>query len=272
MLLADVEQREAALAERERVAEVDQRKVNSRIATVSDRELKVRERERESERSARKEARKFLLEARSKLESAIEDVKRQAAQIDTSFDDAARAARRSIEEAAAAQNVELERSEQQSLRDIHRHMARQNERAEQDRPKGAAEPAISTKRVSAKSKLTRQLAVGDSVIVGTLDGKTGKILSVKGREAKVAVGSLSLTVPLASLTRTDAPAPPAVRVNLSGSLPDVETIRELDIRGLRGDEVDDKVLYALDSAIRADLHELRIIHGKGTGALSGTRQ
>ncbi len=268
VLLADVERRETALAERERVAEVEQRKVNSRVATVSDRELKAREREREAERAARKEARKFLLEARAKLESAIDDVKRQAEQLDTGFDNAARAARRSIEEAAAAQGAELERSKQQSLRDTHRHIARQNDRAEKIRLGGQPESTdISVKRSSATPKIERPLDVGDSVIVSTLAGKTGKILSVKGKEVKVAVGSLSLTVPLGSLTKTAAPEPPAVRVTLSGSLPDAETIRELDIRGLRGDEVDDKVLYALDSAIRADLHELRIIHGKGTGAL-----
>ena len=39
------------------------------------------------------------------------------------------------------------------------------------------------------------------------------------------------------------------------------------MRGVRVDEVDDRVMQALDTAIRADLRELRIIHGKGTGAL-----
>jgi len=33
------------------------------------------------------------------------------------------------------------------------------------------------------------------------------------------------------------------------------------------DEIDSIVLPALDNAIRADLKTLRIIHGKGTGAL-----
>jgi DNA mismatch repair protein MutS2 len=36
---------------------------------------------------------------------------------------------------------------------------------------------------------------------------------------------------------------------------------------MRVDEIDDVVLQALDAAIRADLRFLRIIHGKGTGAL-----
>ena len=36
---------------------------------------------------------------------------------------------------------------------------------------------------------------------------------------------------------------------------------------MRVGEVDDAVVQALDAAVRADLHSLRIIHGKGTGAL-----
>jgi DNA mismatch repair protein MutS2 len=39
------------------------------------------------------------------------------------------------------------------------------------------------------------------------------------------------------------------------------------VRGVRVHEVDDLVLQAVDGAIRADLAQVRIIHGKGTGAL-----
>ena len=39
------------------------------------------------------------------------------------------------------------------------------------------------------------------------------------------------------------------------------------MRGLRADELESNLLQALDDAIRADLPTLRIIHGKGTGAL-----
>jgi DNA mismatch repair protein MutS2 len=41
----------------------------------------------------------------------------------------------------------------------------------------------------------------------------------------------------------------------------------VDVRGLRADELDTIVPQALDDAIRADLPSIRIIHGKGTGAL-----
>ena len=50
-------------------------------------------------------------------------------------------------------------------------------------------------------------------------------------------------------------------------MPEVHVPTEIDLRGLRADEAEAAVLQALDAAVRADLKSLRIIHGKGTGAL-----
>jgi DNA mismatch repair protein MutS2 len=41
----------------------------------------------------------------------------------------------------------------------------------------------------------------------------------------------------------------------------------VDLRGLTGDEAESTLLRALDAAVLSDLIALRIIHGKGTGAL-----
>jgi DNA mismatch repair protein MutS2 len=41
----------------------------------------------------------------------------------------------------------------------------------------------------------------------------------------------------------------------------------VDLRGLRADEVAGKLQPAIDAAIQAALPSIRIIHGKGTGAL-----
>jgi DNA mismatch repair protein MutS2 len=265
VLLADIEAREAGLTERERLMQIEQGKTRSRIATVSDRENKVRDREREVERDARQQARKYLLEARSELERAIAEVRAKApqrsvadAEPEADFDDAARAARRSIEEAAADQSAAVDRVAQQEARDRHRRTRRAVPDSESMENGGTP---------TARASRTAPLETGDSVLVSTLGNKVGRIVSVRAGEARVAVGSMTLAVPIATLTRTDAPPPPAVKVSLSGSIPDVEPMREVDIRGLRGDEIDDKVLQALDTAIRADLREVRIIHGKGTGAL-----
>ena len=58
-----------------------------------------------------------------------------------------------------------------------------------------------------------------------------------------------------------------VAVAWHGDLPEAHARTEIDVRGLRADELETVVYQALDDAIRADLPSLRIIHGKGTGAL-----
>jgi DNA mismatch repair protein MutS2 len=56
-------------------------------------------------------------------------------------------------------------------------------------------------------------------------------------------------------------------VSWHGDLPEEKVRGEIDVRGMRADEMDGVLMQALDDAIRADLPWLRIIHGKGTGAL-----
>jgi len=68
------------------------------------------------------------------------------------------------------------------------------------------------------------------------------------------------------VTQAEAAAP-QVAVAIRGDLPDVPAASEIDLRGMRVDEVEGIVMHAVDAAVRADLKTLRIIHGKGTGAL-----
>jgi DNA mismatch repair protein MutS2 len=50
-------------------------------------------------------------------------------------------------------------------------------------------------------------------------------------------------------------------------MPESQARAEVDLRGLRVEEVDLELARALDAAVLGDLSELRIIHGKGTGAV-----
>jgi DNA mismatch repair protein MutS2 len=75
-------------------------------------------------------------------------------------------------------------------------------------------------------------------------------------------------VPRRSLGRVEAPGNAGkVQINIRGDAPEVEAKSEIDIRGFRAGEIEDLLMHAVDSAVRADLKTLRIIHGKGTGAL-----
>lgn len=233
VLLADLETRERALAEREREAETIAEDARVRARRVGEREHNAATRERESERRARQEARRYLLGARREVEQTIRSLKAAG-----EVDDAAREARRHVEELAAGQTVALERLDARE---------RSSNGARQSTP--AATPAV-----------------GDWVAVESLGGRTGQLLELREDSGVVAVGPLKLTVAATELTRTSRPQP-AVSVTLRGDVPDAYASREIDLRGMRVGDVDDIVMHAVDNAVRADLRELRIIHGKGTGAL-----
>lgn len=114
----------------------------------------------------------------------------------------------------------------------------------------------------------RQLQVGDAVFVPSVN-LSGDIISIDevNESAVVQIGGFRMTVPLADLrpgpTKTKpAIAPRAVSVPAT---PDVAL--ELDVRGMRALDACERVERYIDDAYRAGLPFVRIIHGKGLGAL-----
>ena len=111
------------------------------------------------------------------------------------------------------------------------------------------------------------LSAGDTVEVRGLHVR-GTIVEMpaRGTEAEVAIGKVRLHLDLSRLTRVDdepEPGPAQVSIDLGPALPTVE----LDLRGYRADEALIKVEEFLDKALRDGLSSVRIIHGRGTGAL-----
>ncbi len=252
-LLADLEAREKALADRETLADELVESGQARAKRLAEREKAVRDRERTAEREARADARRHVLDARKQVDRLLRELKSAASELSgvgtAELDERARAARRKAEELAAAQQEHLDRLDREE-----RNVARRDAR-----PRAGSAPAPTA---------PAPLATGDTVVVETLGGKLGKLVEVRGKEAVVSVGALKLTVPLASVSKTSQQIPkPEVTVPTLGSLPEVRAAREVDLRGFRADEVDDALLPAIDAAVHADLRSLRIIHGKGTGAL-----
>ena len=237
-LLAELERREAELTDREREAAAMADESRRRTAAVLGREHAVRERERELERQSRAEARRYVLEARAEIERTIAELKARGA---SGLDEAAREARQSAERLADEQRQALETLDSDARTGSRR-----------------ATPSRGA-----------PIESGDWVEVGTLGGRAGRVLDVRDDSAVVAVGAMKVTVPLTSLARTRRRDEPAAEtaVALVGDLPEIEAKSEVDLRGLRVDETDAALYSALDAAIRADFKSLRIIHGKGTGAL-----
>ena len=132
------------------------------------------------------------------------------------------------------------------------------------------------REMRARARKTRQLpepaslAVGDAVRVRgwELPGEVLAAPDARGRVA-VQVGHIKTRVPLAETTlleaRERAAAPDRGRGDVAPA-PPVAPI-EIDIRGNRAEESRDTVDRYLDQALHGGLKSVRIIHGKGTGAL-----
>lgn len=236
-LLAELESREQKLKELERESAEMIEDVKARAHRVAEREGNLRERERTAERDARREARRLLLDARAEVDRTIRELKESSAT--AAAEEAAREARRRMEQLASSEGRALAQLEEEVK----------------------VETAI-------EGTSTEPVSEGDYVAVGTMGGRTARVVELRDGDAVVAFGSVKMTVPRASLERARAPeGGERIQVTIRGDIPEVEAKSEIDLRGLRAAEIEDVVMQAVDSAVRADLKSLRIIHGKGTGAL-----
>jgi DNA mismatch repair protein MutS2 len=232
-LLAELEAREKELRTNQGESEEVLEDVKERARRLAERERNVTQREREAERASRQEARRYLLEARAEVERTIRELRTAS----EAGEEAAREARKRVEQLAQEQGRELDRL---------------------DRPVEAARG----------ERDNAQVSVGDFVEVESLGGKVGRVMEVRDGEAIVAVGVMKLALSRSSLRRTTAAAgTPQVAVAVRGDIPEVHVSSEIDLRGMRVGEVEGIVMHAVDAAVRADLKSIRIIHGKGTGAL-----
>jgi DNA mismatch repair protein MutS2 len=111
------------------------------------------------------------------------------------------------------------------------------------------------------------IAVGSPVLVeGVSDAGTLLAVDEKGM-AEVAAGALRLRVPMSSLREAathDEPVRTA-RATVAGSATSVPL--QLDLRGARAEEALAVLDRYLNDAAVAGIERLRIVHGKGTGAL-----
>jgi DNA mismatch repair protein MutS2 len=242
-LLEAAEQREQRLAAdqavlSDRLAEAERQ--NARLARDAElaraRDAELRAREKDAERKARQEARRFLLEARERVEEAL-----RAATAATTEREATEARRRL--EAA----IQLEG---EALREL-------------DEP----EPVSSPEAGAVGEGQRVRLAAGGTGRVLELRGD-GKAVVVAGN-VRMVVPAESLT-PVAEEARKLGgwEAREGKEPSLLASQPPSPS--EIDLRGTRVDEAEAQTLAAVDAAVLADLPFLRIIHGMGTGAVRDT--
>ena len=129
------------------------------------------------------------------------------------------------------------------------------------------------REASAPTGRKTKLAVGETVEVGAL-GIKGAVLTEpdSAGRVEVLVGSARLQMNVSRLRRAgetveDERAPRPARSGVSIPLSTPAPGIELDVRGERATEAVERLDAYLDSAVAYGLTRVRIVHGKGTGAL-----
>ncbi len=253
-LLANLEQRELELRRLTGEAGAERRTAAALRVELDRRLAQVEERERELKREGQRSVEKYLLAARKDVEEAIS---RLEAEYVEHADDKGGAEARGAAASRARAGVE------ETLRKAREFSAV----IKDDKERGPASAA--------------PITVGDLVTMRSLRG-SGRVLEVRGSNVVIETGGVRLTVPDSEVSRagpTDTGTPDGASPgramssidrtisSTAGTRPRLDASSEIDLRGLRADEVANVLLPAIDAAVVSALGQVRVIHGKGTGAL-----
>jgi DNA mismatch repair protein MutS2 len=234
-LLGDLEQREAEvsrLAVEARLSAGRERETREQLVETAER---LKRREREIEREARRKVERYLLDARREVEAEVERLREIGRGVSS----------RSREGAAV----------DSAVRDARAGVERLLRESRAEKPAGDRPDSMDTgDLVVGEGARSRSLAV------------EGEVLEIRGGEAVLEAGGLRFTLATADLEPTGRVSRSRV-AGPTSPLPDIEPTTEVDLRGLRVEEVEAALSHGLDAAIVNDVPSLRIIHGKGTGAL-----
>lgn len=203
-------------------------------------------------RIAAEDARRATAEAEREAAKVREDADRAVRRARAEADELLLQARRALRQAEQARDKAAKRN---LIDEAREELARAERSRDESVPARASAPA------------TVPIAVGAPVLVEGVS-EPGTLLAVDDRGmADVAAGALRLRVPVATLR--EAPAPDAAlrstRTTVSGSAASVPL--QLDLRGARAEEALAVLDRYLNDAAVAGIDRLRIVHGKGTGAL-----
>jgi DNA mismatch repair protein MutS2 len=227
----------------------DRRAIDEATVRIAERERAVAEREQRVAKRLNERIEDRVREARRDIDEVIEQLKaRSEALLDTGATGAARAeARKAIEQI-------LERSGETLAP-----------------PSDASSSAEGSTDGAAKTaaKESSRMEIGARVAVGGL-GMEGTLVGIRGQQAEIDVRGKRLRAKVKEL-RVISGAPrsaelPKVRVNVDLK-PREGLLSELNVLGCTVDQAIDRVSKFLDDSLVTDVHEIRIVHGYGTGQL-----
>lgn len=229
----------------------------------------------------------------------MEREKQRTLELQTEINRVRESAQKKYEEAAAKSEKELERARKEAARLVENARRAANSllmevdrlKKEQAKEKNAAEMARKAKaamksHLNAIDDLTaerfddaadddyvlpRALQIGDAVFVTTL-GTNGTVVSLPDGKGNLEIqaGAMKMKVAQENLRLRSGKAKPSGlprRTGVSHDRAPVSGAMRVDLRGKNAEEAILDLDQFLDSAVRAGLNEVTIVHGKGTGVL-----
>ena len=227
-------------------------------------------------RKAKEQAEELLKESNKKIENAIREIRESQAEKEETkrIREELNEFKAGVSEIDAKANDDLIAKKIRQIQERkERHKKHKDEKAERERLAAAKLREAASK---AAKKEGRNLEVGDSVKIKGLS-TVGKIESMDGKNATVIFGGMRTKMPASRLEYVDMAEAKKEDVApvFNVSRETRETIdnrklnfhQDLDVRGMRGDEALNAVMYFIDDACLVGMSRVRILHGKGNGIL-----
>ena len=227
-------------------------------------------------RKAKEQAEELLKESNKKIENAIREIRESQAEKEETkrIREELNEFKAGVSEIDAKDNDDLIAKKIRQIQERkERHKKHKDEKAERERQAAAKLREAASK---AAKKEGRNLEVGDSVKIRGLS-TVGKIESMDGKNATVIFGGMRTKMPASRLEYVDMAEAKKEDVApvFNVSRETRETIdnrklnfhQDLDVRGMRGDEALNAVMYFIDDACLVGMSRVRILHGKGNGIL-----
>jgi len=216
-------------------------------------------------KEARTEARQITDEANRQIENTIREIRESQADKQRTL-----IVRRKMDE--FKQTLAENEADNTAIdRKIEQLRAREQRRAERKKKKSEAAPSAAP----AAADKPRVVEPGAKVRIKGQDA-VGEVMSLDGKRATVGFGQILTTIAVERLeiisnaeykkvVRNERPA--AAPTNYDPGQRRLQFSQQIDVRGMRVTEALEATQDFIDEAVMLGFSELRILHGKGTGAL-----
>lgn len=217
--------------------------------------LSVEKQRKEILRQAKADAERVLSEANAKIENTIRTIRESQAEKEKT-----KQARLTLNEFKSSLEDDKIFSDDKIAKKIEKLKEKEkNKKKKSEQPKESKEQTI---------------APGDNV---RIKGQTsiGQVLDIQKGSATVAFGMIKSTVKLETLEYISKNQVKRETRSTTVSVAASDDLREkklnfkqdIDVRGMRGEEALQAVMYFVDDAVLVGVSRIRILHGTGTGAL-----